>query len=81
MQESLGQTVKVVVGTNQDAYLIGDANGSGEVEIGDVTSILTMMANPEESDFYDTKAADANCNGQIEIGDVTRILTIMATGK
>lgn len=81
MQETLGQTIKVVVGTNQDAYLIGDANGSGEVEIGDVTSVLSLMANPEDTGFYDTKAADANGNGEIEIGDVTRILTIMATGK
>ena len=81
MQESLGQTIKVVVGTNQEAYVIGDANGNGEVEIGDVTSVLTLMATPDEPGFYDTKAADANGNGEIEIGDVTAILKIMAEGK
>lgn len=57
----------------------GDANGNGEVEIGDVTSVLTLMATPEATG-YDKQAADANGNGEIEIGDVTTILTIMANG-
>ena len=61
-------------------YILGDANGNGVVEIGDVTSVLTLMATPEAPD-YDTKAADANKNGVIEIGDVTTILTIMAGGE
>ncbi|MCR5333655.1 MAG: hypothetical protein K6E45_01880 [Bacteroidaceae bacterium] len=56
-----------------------DANGNGVVEIGDVTSVLTLMATPEATG-YDNKAADANGNGEIEIGDVTTILTIMASG-
>ena len=25
-------------------YIVGDANGNGEIEIGDVTTILTIMA-------------------------------------
>ena len=58
-------------------YIVGDANSNGEVEIGDVTSVLTLMATPEATS-YDNKAADANGNGEIEIGDVTTILTIMA---
>jgi hypothetical protein len=57
--------------------MVGDANGNGEVEIGDVTSVLTLMATPE-ANGYNNKAADANGNGEIEIGDVTTILTIMA---
>ena len=61
-------------------YILGDANGNGEVEIGDVTSVLTLMATPEASG-YNNKAADANGNGEIEIGDVTTILTIMAGGN
>ena len=60
-------------------YILGDANGNGVVEIGDVTSVLTLMATPEATG-YNNKAADANENGEIEIGDVTTILTIMAEG-
>ena len=65
---------------DESTYILGDANGNGEVEIGDVTSVLTLMATPEATG-YDTKAADANKNGEIEIGDVTTILTIMAGGE
>ena len=60
--------------------ITGDANGNGVVEIGDVTSVLTLMATPEATG-YDNKAADANGNGEIEIGDVTTTLTIMAKGE
>ena len=65
--------------TEKPTYLVGDANGNGEVEIGDVTSVLTLMATPEATG-YNNQAADANGNGEIEIGDVTTILTIMANG-
>ena len=61
-------------------YITGDANGNGEVEIGDVTSVLTLMATPEATG-YNNQAADANGNGEIEIGDVTAILNIMANGE
>jgi hypothetical protein len=64
-------------GTILPLPLVGDANGNGEVEIGDITSVLTLMATPEATG-YDNQAADANGNGVIEIGDVTTILTIMA---
>ena len=67
-------------GTILPIPLAGDANGNGVVEIGDVTSVLTLMATPEATG-YDNKAADANGNGEIEIGDVTTILTIMANGE
>ncbi len=66
--------------TEKPAYMVGDANGNGEVEIGDVTSVLTLMATPEATG-YNNQAADANGNGEIEIGDVTTILTIMAGGE
>ena len=67
------------IGEVEPSYIVGDANGNGVVEIGDVTSVLTLMATPESED-YNKKAADANMNGQIEISDVTTILTIMAGG-
>ena len=65
-----------IVGVEPE-YILGDANGNGEVEIGDVTAVLTLMATPDATG-YNNKAADANGNGEIEIGDITTILTIMA---
>ena len=64
-------------GTFKDAFVVGDANGNGKVEIGDITSVLTLMANPVATG-YSNMAADANQSGGIEIGDITAILTIMA---
>ena len=61
-------------------YIPGDANNNGEVEIGDITSVLTLMATPDATG-YNNKAADANQSGNIEIGDITTILTIMAGGN
>ena len=61
-------------------YIRGDANNNGEVEIGDITSVLTLMATPDATG-YNNKAADANQSGNIEIGDITTILTIMAGGN
>ena len=75
-----GKQLSFTTGEDPDATLLGDANGNGVVEIGDVTSVLTLMATPEAMG-YDAKAADANKNGVIEIGDVTTILTIMASGE
>ena len=76
--QDYGQSIRLVqVANSKPTYLVGDANGNGEVEIGDVTSVLTLMATPE-ANGYNNQAADANGNGEIEIGDVTTILTIMA---
>ena len=72
-----GKQLSFTTGDDPEASVKGDANGNGVVEIGDVTSVLTLMATPEATG-YDNKAADANGNGEIEIGDVTTILTIMA---
>ncbi len=75
-----GKQLTFTTEDDPDATVLGDANGNGEVEIGDVTSVLTLMATPEATG-YNNKAADANENGEIEIGDVTTILTIMANGE
>ncbi len=72
-----GKQLSFTTGDDPEASVKGDANGNGVVEIGDVTSVLTLMATPEATG-YNNKAADANGNGEIEIGDVTTILTIMA---
>ncbi|MBO4661122.1 MAG: leucine-rich repeat protein [Bacteroidaceae bacterium] len=70
----------IILPIDEPEYLVGDSNGNGEVEIGDVTSVLTLMATPDATG-YNNKAADANKSGDIEIGDITTILTIMAGGE
>ena len=75
-----GKQLTFTTGEDTDAPILGDANDSGAVEIGDITSVLTLMANPD-APGYNNKAADANQSGEIEIGDITTILTIMANGE
>ena len=75
----ISASCKVTV-VNSVGTLFGDANNNGAVEIGDITSVLTLMANPDATG-YNKKAADANKSGAIEIGDITTILTIMAGGE
>ncbi|MBR5716238.1 MAG: leucine-rich repeat protein [Bacteroidales bacterium] len=57
-------------------YVIGDANGDGEVLIGDVIAILNYIVGVT-SDNFNEKAADANGDGEILIGDVIAVLNII----
>ncbi len=59
-----------------DDYVDGDANGDGEVLIGDVVTILNYIVG-EASDNINAKAADANGDGEVLIGDVITVLNII----
>lgn len=59
-----------------EAYVDGDANGDGEVLIGDVIAILNYIVGVT-SDNFNKKAADANGDGEILIGDVIAVLNII----
>ena len=59
-----------------DDYVTGDANGDGELHIGDVTAILNYILGTA-SDGFNAKAADANGDGDIRIGDATAILNLL----
>jgi large repetitive protein len=54
-------------------YLIGDADGSGYVNMGDVTYVERVILGLVE----ETSGCDANLNGSISIGDVTMIERII----
>ena len=62
--------------------LLGDANDDGTVSISDVTTVLTMIADPTATGPadapYHKKNADANKDQVIDIADVTTILSIIA---
>ncbi len=62
--------------------LLGDANDDSVVDIADVTTVLTMIADPTATGPadapYHKKNADANKDQVIDIADVTTILSIIA---
>ncbi len=63
-----------------DMGLLGDANGDGLINVGDVSAIVsyTMFQNPQP--FY-FKNADVNGDGIINVGDVSGTILIIFGGK
>lgn len=52
------------------AYL-GDVNGDGTVNVGDVTSLVNVTLGVAE---YDQKACDINCDGEKNVSDVVELI-------
>lgn len=69
-----GARLKVVINQGQGAGIIGDVNADGFVDVADISTILTIMADETKFD----KAADVNNDGQIDVADISTTLTIMA---
>ena len=69
-----GARLKVVINQGQGAGIIGDVNADGFVDVADISTILTIMADDTKFD----KAADVNNDGQIDVADISTTLTIMA---
>ncbi|MBQ3364207.1 MAG: hypothetical protein IJG42_09690 [Muribaculaceae bacterium] len=53
--------------------LIGDVNGDGEVNIGDVTALISIILSATPESAYEPDA-DVNGDGEINIGDVTALI-------
>lgn len=58
------------------AYLPGDVNGDGDIDIVDVTSTIGYVIHQVPADFI-FKAADVNNDGTVDIVDVTSIIDMI----
>ena len=66
-------TVTIALSENvQDAEIsrIGDVNGDGQVNIGDVVSIYAHVKGNTQPEGYEGQCADLNGDGIVNIGDV-----------
>ena len=61
-------------------YLRGDANGDGEVNMSDATSITNYILNRPDASFKEI-AADANEDGEINMSDVMYIVNYALNGQ
>ena len=52
--------------------IIGDVNGDGEVNIGDVNTLIDMILNSRQD-----KAGDVNGDGEVNIADVNALIDII----
>ena len=59
--------------TSGPAVKRGDVNGDGEVNIGDVTTLIDYLLSDETA----PETADVNEDGEVNIGDATRIIDII----
>ena len=62
------------VGSEPD-FLRGDANGDGEVNVGDLVSVSNFMAGDV---LVSKDAADVNQDGEVNVGDMVVISNIMS---
>jgi hypothetical protein len=67
---------KEIVEYEEEAYILGDVNGNGGVDIGDAVSIVNYLVGKESTNFVE-KAADTNKNGGIDIGDAVTIVNFL----
>ena len=56
--------------------LPGDVNGDGEVNIGDVTALISIILSSSDGSTYPA-GADVNRDGEVNIGDVTMLISII----
>lgn len=58
-------------------YILGDVDGSGEVNSGDVTALLQYIVGMGASNNFVSAAADVDGSGEINSGDVTKLLQVI----
>ncbi|MBP5338938.1 MAG: dockerin type I repeat-containing protein [Prevotella sp.] len=70
-----GARLKVTVTQGEGVVKQGDVNADGQVDVADISSILTIMAGEYDS------VGDVNGDGQVDVADISTVLTIMAGGE
>ncbi len=71
-----GWTVSVALATGDTPKVRGDVNGDGAVDVADISSIITIMAESTN----DLKG-DVNGDGMVDVADISNVITIMAGGE
>ncbi|MBR0038203.1 MAG: dockerin type I repeat-containing protein [Bacteroidales bacterium] len=57
-------------------YLLGDANGDGYIDVGDITAIVGHIQENAPDGFVEI-AADVNKDGDIDVGDITALVNLI----
>ena len=62
------------------ARLLGDVDGDGMVNIGDVTALIDYLLGGDDSEIY-LDNADVKSDDKINIGDVTALIDLLLGGN
>ena len=71
----LGQIMSLV--DIDDAYIEGDVNDDGCVDVADISAIISIMAGGSAA--ISSTSADVNGDGTVDVADVSSVITIMAS--
>lgn len=63
------------------ATIVGDVNGDGLVDVGDIMAIINQMADTESGGTASGNSADVNGDGSIDVGDIMAVINIMANAS
>ena len=67
--------------TDQYNFLPGDANRDGEVNIADITHVISILLYNAQVDAETLKRADVNNDGELNIADITSIIHYIMSGQ
>ncbi len=56
---------------------LGDANGDGDINIADVTTLIDQLLGKNSGSEFYFESADLNGNGHLDIGDVTTLIDLL----
>ncbi|MBR3414012.1 MAG: hypothetical protein IKG81_15135, partial [Bacteroidales bacterium] len=59
-----------------DGSVTGDANGDGTVDVADIATVISVMADGSAGDS--PASADVNGDGTVDVADIASIISIMA---
>lgn len=67
----------------QPAYLRGDVNNDGKVNIGDVTDLISALLTGvfDDAENFSSDNADCDLDGEYKIGDVTTLIAYLLSGN
>ena len=63
----------------EDDFILGDVNGDGQVNIGDVTALINAVLSGTGD--IDVRAADVTGDGLITVADVTMLINMVLSGN
>ena len=73
-------TITVTLAGQEEPYLRGDVDNSGDVKILDVSALINYLLGNDES-AINLKAADCDLSGDIKITDVGALINYLLTGS
>jgi hypothetical protein len=76
----VGEGMAWMIRTCEEPWLIGDANGSGAIDIDDAVYILEYAFSDGPPPIPDVLVADANSSGYVDIDDVVYLIEYIFGG-